>query len=427
MAANHRDPYAFENRSYFLFPFRVTDDDAFLACLTDGGWAEEDIAFETQYILHYASKMNDREDTRLLSFARAGGDLPLYTFDTEIRDGTVEAGTAVTGQTPKLSGLRTYVFRGGISFLEVSFDYGGMNLYEIAEFIFRMRSLRNDETKTYLAYPEGSIGMETAIRRVLPGFENCAELCFHNPSEIKKQAYVYTIVNAKNCGCDPLSPENRQRFRFLLSHGYRNRFYDPEDSENPYEMSIDISAHTLWSGSQEALVCLTDAPYGNQFAHLCTDYRFVYLLLLYQYLAAISYIEEFSRPNIKEEHGRSVHRNVVYLKTKYSFRVISDDRNFQSLYNGMYRVFEIDNLLADLEESNDQISDILEEKRQKHEQRFEWILGALSVLAVFSTLIDLSDYLDRFTNGELFHSIISLVTTLMILVIAVILILRKKN
>ncbi len=118
---------------------------------------------------------------------------------------------------------------------------------------------------------------------------------------------------------------------------------------------------------------------------------------------------------------------MVYLKTKYSFRVISDDRNFQSLYNGMYRVFEIDNLLADLEESNDQISDILEEKRQKHEQRFEWILGALSVLAVFSALIDLSDYLDRFTNGELFHSIISLVTTLMILVIAVILILRKKN
>lgn len=107
--------------------------------------------------------------------------------------------------------------------------------------------------------------------------------------------------------------------------------------------------------------------------------------------------------------------------------MISDDRQIQTIYSEMYHVFELENLLQDLEDANDQMSVLLQMRQQKHERRFEMILGALSILAIFSALIDFSDYLDRFSSAMTLHSVISLSTTAVILIACVIFIFRREK
>ena len=73
----------------------------------------------------------------------------------------------------------------------------------------------------------------------------------------------------------------------------------------------------------------------------------------------------------------------------------------------MYHVLEIEDLFRDLEDINDQLRYIQQEEQQlaqeetkKQEEKLETLLGVVSLLAVFSALVDLAAYLIMWTKGE---------------------------
>ena len=418
----------FLNCTYFIFPMKISDPERLNSYLaSSGGWVRVDEPFNTQYILRYSSDMNKSRDGRLTSYRYAEAKkIPLYMFGSRIESRVEKHSLEESGHTPSLDDVVLYVFGSGIAFLEFRILYGDMTPDEIVEFVYLFRSLRFNESKDWLGFTDGSIGVGNAIEKLMPHKESGTELCFSNPSEVKRQALIFSAVCIEGV-MNGATEKELDRLRYYLSHGYNNDFpFDGDGSEHfgKYEMCFNTGGGLYWGGAQDGLACVTAAPPKYQYERICSDYHFLYLLLLNQRFSAISYIEDLACPEIDLKRTKSVMKKVVDLKIRYSFRVISDDSNFQTIYGGMYEVLEIDNLLADLEDSNDRLSEILQEEHKANERRFGLLLGGLSILAIFSALIDLSDFADKIFKNTV-GNWVSIGVNAVIIIVALLLVFRK--
>lgn len=427
------DMYEFYNCGFFIFPLRVTQPDKLKSYLTaQDSWACVDAQFHTQYLLHYAPGVDSAQDDRLRIFQYTQAqELPLYLFGETIRERFKTRGINDEHEgSPALQTISLYLFGTDIAFLEFHLRYDGMGAREIAEFTFLFRSLRNNES-TLEEFPEDKISPETAIGRILPQEQTGTVLCFHNLSRLKRQGNILTFLKTRPWKFDQ---EENEYYAYLLAHGYHTGFSDKAATDTPYEMSRRFGTDTFWGGSQDGLACVVEEPHSFQYRRLCCDYHALYLLLLNQRFASAAYIEAFARQDVGLQTANNLHDGVVSLKTRYAFRVISDDRHMQTIYSDMYRILELENLVQDLEDVNDQLSVLRharrqeqEERRQERERKIGSLLGALSVFAIFSALIDFADFMDRFRRAVTLHSIISLVITASILLTAVIIILFWKG
>ena len=425
------DPNHLDNCTYFILPCRILSPEKLNGFLRENkDWAEVQKGFQTQYLLFYASGMNLPADERFRRYRhRAPQTVPLYLFQDQLAGQQKKDRESVpsSGCGPEVGGISLYVFGSGIAFLEIQVLYGDMNAQKIVSFVNLFRSLRFDESKPQLQMQPGEISLKTAAERLLPAAKSGTVLCFSNPSEIKQQAIVYSMLDVNSCGTGSAGDYSSDHCSFLLTHGYQSISPACIGQENTYEMQVCMKAGEYWRGSQDGMACVTEKPYSFQSVHLNVDYHFLYLLLLDQRFSAISYIEEMSRPDQTPDSIQAIHKKVVALKTRYSFRVVSDDFFLQTIYNGMYRVLEIDHLLEDLGEGNDQLAAVVQDKQEAREQRFNRWLSILSVLAIFSALIDLTDYISRIRSLESpLHAWISLAVNAVTIAVVCLLLHRRK-
>ena len=395
----------FENGTYFIFPLRIKDKAQFMRFLAeDPRWMPQQ-KMHTQYLIRYAGDMNDPSDDRMQRFWFSDpGSLPVYMFGAYLKERMAKLERPSSGETASLKEISLYVFGDCTAFLELRVDYGSMDLAEVAEFIYVFRSLRNNESKTKFGYPEGSIGVDTALGLILPEKASASELCFSNVSDLKRQAIVYTMINTTLCGARELPEKDAENYRYLISHGFNMDHLANASYQMPYEMTESFREGEYWGGCQDGLVCMEKEPYIYQYQHLCEDYHVLYLLLLNQRFSIIACIDELSKEGAgkddKElERIQDISKRVVTLKIRYAFRIISDDAYMQTIYNKLYEVLEIDHLLKDVDEAGEQLNEILQRDQKRRGNRFETILAALSVLTLFSALVDLSDYMEKFSTG----------------------------
>jgi hypothetical protein len=90
-----------------------------------------------------------------------------------------------------------------------------------------------------------------------------------------------------------------------------------------------------------------------------------------------------------------INQRIVKLKTVFSFRIISDDLIFQNVYAKMYKVLDIDCLLEDIRDNENQRELLMNINSAKTEKRSSQFLMGISLLSLFSALIDASSYFDR--------------------------------
>ena len=185
-----------------------------------------------------------------------------------------------------------------------------------------------------------------------------------------------------------------------------------------------------WAGSQEGLVNifqLTENEATNSFltkykpVHLAVDYRFMYLVLLNQRFSAIAYLEKIPllRSCSRKDRER-IHFMTSVLKTTFSFSVVSDDQLYQTIYTRMYAILGIDRLLADIRDNEEQI-EILQNHELLHTEKMTsaFLLG-LSLLSLFSVLVDAAGYFDRIPILQSVSTVLSAVCLASIIVFYVI-------
>lgn len=433
----------FLNGTCFILPLRIDDPEKFRSFLANSThWHRDDEKFygHLQYSLHYASTMVNPDDDRMDIYAYddfRSFKLNMFT-NVSYREGDFPP--PASGFSPVLEGVSLYAFGTGVAFLEFNVSYKGMTIDEIVDFVFRFRSLRNDESMAWLNFAPGEISLKTAAGIALPQAESGTTLCFANPSLVKMQAEIFSVVNTEKCGIADPGDEDMDRWRYWLAHGYSRKFayISPKeqmnsigggkDMSNRYELLYNVSSQSFWGGSQDGLVCVTRKPFDYQYDHLIHDYHFLYLVLLNQRFASLMYIEDLATGSASLETISDIHRKSVELKTRYSFRVVAEDRYFQTIYSRMYNVLELDELMKDVEESNDRLMELQEGIQRENEQRANQWLATLSILAIFSALIDLADFAEKISNMAATGSAyLSLALNLIIIVTAAILIFKNKE
>ena len=86
---------------------------------------------------------------------------------------------------------------------------------------------------------------------------------------------------------------------------------------------------------------------------------------------------------------------IFQLKTVFSFSVVSDDQLYQNLYSKMYGLLDIDRLLADIHDNEAQVETLQNHELLENEKMTSRFLFGLSLLSLFSVLVDAAGYFDR--------------------------------
>ena len=413
-----------ENQTSFFAPFWTEDYTYFCSSLRESGLWEPAPERQNQpaYFFHYANKIISRQET-FSTYIYKGTDLSdIYLFRGF--DGLEHGFT--------MHEVRLNVFETGAGFLEFRVKYGEADLETITQFAYHFKKAKKPDLSKNLDL-DGKVSLYTFAKKILP--EEAAEkLFFTNSAEFKYECHCYHII-AVHPGA--YTEEQLETYFRKLQWTYGKHFYlDSADLNGAYDFVYKATSQDWWAGSQESLVNISietgnddlDWFVKNQkMLQLVRDYRMLYLILLNQRYSALYYIDQAAE-NEKEslEYFQNLGHHIAKLKNTYSFRLISDDRNYQNLYAELYRIFNIDLLLSDLEDNQERLVLLRGEETEKADRKINIILLVIAILSLASVLIDASDYLDRWGIDKTVSTMISLAITVLMLVVVLFLFKRKK-
>ena len=287
-------------------------------------------------------------------------------------------------------------FSTGVGFLEFWINYDGMTPEEISNFAYLFKKAakmcgKKIENNTRALYD--------VANSILPEYLN-AKLFFTSTVPFKYECSCFHFIHLDESAEDEKKAQDRL---YRLSRSYNTNFSFSFESD--YDMVYKSSESDHWGGSSEGLVNITYDPKNDdsdyylhhlKLNHLSIDYYFSYLLLLNQRFTAIQYINDIACAFGKSQAEIALlNSRIVKLKTVFSFNVISDDKIFQNVYSRMYSILEIEHLLADIVDNEEQMQIIQNTKSAKTEQLSNKFLFGISILSLFSALIDASSYFDR--------------------------------
>jgi len=275
-------------------------------------------------------------------------------------------------------------------------NYTDMTPEEIYNFAYRFKKAEKDK---HHAPPEGERALYDVALSLLPDNAR-ATLFFTAAAGFKRECNCYHFLHLDEAEQHEDEVKNRL---FHLCRSYKEDIPIHQDSD--YDMVYTPSSGDYWAGCTEGLVNVVyDANHKDENgylhrtkpAHLQKDYYFMYLLLLNQKFSAVEYIDQISLLfDSKSSALEKLNQRIVRLKTVFSFNVISDDKVFQNVYSKMYDILKIKQLLEDIVDNESQMEMLQNADAVKAGKRSDKFLFGLSLLSLFSALIDASSFFDR--------------------------------
>ena len=313
---------------------------------------------------------------------------------------------------PVLESVHISCFATGCAFAEFRVTYEGLSIEEIVDFVFRFKNATKTDSKN--GY---TLTMCAVLEDLLSGIEGME--MFFTGSDFKKECRMFHQIFSQ----EVLDEETTQKHLRHLSRGYHNQFSMPR-SDSDYDMEYHPYEYDHWAGSQEGLVNLyfhsgerTTDFFLDRFKpdQLARNYSFMYLLLLNQRFSAIKLIcqiTEFAYYTRVEKED--LNRRIVQLKTTFGFNIISDDQLYQNVYKRMYSLLDVDRLLEDIRDNEQHVELIQNYESLETEKMTSRFLFGLSLLSVFSVLIDAASYFDRIPFVKEMSTVLSLVCMIVI-------------
>lgn len=377
------------NKSLFLIPISFNDYEFSSKRIKNyANWVTDTTCFKTQYLFDYTYLISQNPNRFKAFKYNNPKSLGLYMFENY-------PNLELSNQ-PQLTDVSLWLFGTGIGFLGVQIDYNDCNIRDILEFSYRFKKAANYRKDFTL--PIGKSFLFDVARRILP---EEAELFFPYTDSIKFECRCFHMLQVPN---EDKHIENMQKYCKQLRRTYNSRFdIEGTSLEEKYDMYFEPTKNDMWGGSQEGLVniCVESDDVHNfvntfKEKQLLTDHLFMYLILLNQRYSCIKYIKDLSQIDSNNTHETDkLHEKIIKLKTAYSFRIISDDKVYQNIYSKMFDILDIEPLIADLEDIENQHTAQHEKERMDKEEKQNVLILGLTLLTVFSALIDAASYLER--------------------------------
>ena len=381
---NYANDIGFLNKSIFFAPIWTDNYKEFVCNLKkDARYCYISKEDTPQYMLPYINRIY-KDDDLFVKFELKDELFPQLCMYEDLCE---------PGSPPVLSRIVLSCFSTGCIFAEFHVVYNGLTLDQIAEFSFRFKNAKKN-----MGNAPGTVTMENALVELLP--RQVASEIFFTGSDFKLECKMFHQI----CLEEKLPEDEMERHLVHLRRGYHRNFAIPQMS-GEYDMTYEPYSYDRWAGSQEGLVNIfnyTGEERTDTFLakykplHLSQNYLFMYLVLLNQRFSAIRYLDkisQLSKYTRKEKEKLGV--KIFQLKTVFSFSVVSDDQLYQNLYSKMYEILDIDRLLCDIHDNEAQVETLQNHELLENEKMTSRFLFGLSLLSLFSVLVDAAGYFDR--------------------------------
>jgi hypothetical protein len=341
----------FENSTIYFLPIAYGDYNKFISETKKLGWDEiESEKLSTRYLLSYVDEMAvDRNRYCELHFKNVS-DVDINMFGEKLG----------LDELPVLTQIRLSCFSTGVAFMEFWISYGNMKLDDIVNFAYMFKKACKTDGNS-----ENEKSLMMVAKSLIPSTSD-VKLFFTDTVDFKRECNCFHMLKFEKEQYDNDVIESRLN---LLKWNYDTNFDDENMEENDScSMLYKPYAYDNWGGSIEALanVSVVDSSKDDRVAYfvnnykysqLTNDYRFLYLVLLNQRFSSIKLISNISQGcNYTLNEIKRINCEVVNLKNAFSYRVISDDRIYQNVYSRMCGILDIENLIKDLEESEEQLA-----------------------------------------------------------------------
>lgn len=366
------------------------------------------------YLFRYASDINRKKELFASFTLKDASSLNVYMFQYDL----------CLENTPKIDEVRLSCFSTGVGFMEFWVSYTDLEVDKIADFSYMFKKATS---KCKKELPNQQRALYDVASSLLPE-EHKAILFFSASARFKYECNCFHFLHL-----DQEIPDHStlQAELFRLGRSYRNNM--PVAGESAYDMIYEAGSGDYWSGCTEGLANIVyDHKHARdgekdyylhslKLQRLQTDYYFMYLLLLNQKYSAVEYIKMVAQSlDVNTKAVEILNRRIVQLKNTFSFNVISDDSILQNIYSKMFSVLEIHNLLEDVIENEKQMELLQKAKHMKDDRMSSKYLFGISMLSLFSALIDSASFFDRMESIRPISTILSLVCVLSILILCVV-------
>lgn len=375
--------------SIFFVPVWLNSLEDFVKQLQkDGRWEnlpKEDLC--PRYLLPYARRISQEEKLFRAFEWKEPQALHIHTFPEE----------RGFGEDPQLFRVRFSCFGTGVGFLEFWMRYKNLTPARVAAFSYLFKKANRAHRKQL---PEGERTLFETVKDLLPEGSGAVPF-FTDAADFKKECLCFHFLGMENA---PGDPEQIRRELSLLGRSYNGAFGDMENA-GEYDMVYEPYPYDHWAGSPQGLVNLawkTGVDQTDYFlehykeGQLTIDFYFAYLLLLNQRFSAVAYVDKIAQASGgSQKILDQLNARIVDLKTVYAFNIVSDDRIVQNVYAKMAKILDVGSLLEDLRDNENQMEILQNARAMKAEKLSSKFLFGISLLSLFSALIDASSYFDR--------------------------------
>ena len=145
----------------------------------------------------------------------------------------------------------------------------------------------------------------------------------------------------------------------------------------------------------------------------------MYLLTLHKRYSSFAFMFDISKYKDNDKKIAEINRDITKFQLESSFYMVSDERVYQDLYSMLRKTMDIEILFRDIKEINERFKNIRDDYNNKRERVAGTAITVLSLMTVFSALIDFSSFLDRFSGASFVNTIASSVIIVAIAFISV--------
>lgn len=313
--------------------------------------------------------------------------------------------------------IRIHMFGTGIGFLVYDIGYDdSVNYADILEFNYQFKKIGMNKFLIDNCSIELGKG-ESFLLELSKNIATCnnsveAEIFFSAISNVKMQANVFSILQLDDA-------KNIDDKLFHLSRAYNLDYEYSDCDENEGITTYHPYSYIHWGYCEQGLACIYDNSCNftrNGFAgNLNNDYYFMYLLLLHQRYLLLDLMDKtlICKNNIEE--WKRVQTDLLDFEIEYSFNVISDERTYHKIYSDMRSILSIVELENDINDVSNRMYVMKHDEELKninriHEQeeisadirsrRTDIVLALLSLLAIFSALVDSTDVINEWCSKD---------------------------
>lgn len=397
------------NVSYVFIPLSFGAYESFRAVVDelnrDPGWTlvHDEITYMLKYV---ADKINSRDQKNCQCFHyQLNGDVRRDVCDVSQGAWYTLKGRIYKGEPEEfpfqILSIQLYCFSTTVCILAIKVTFQQNDPYWVSSALYYLKKVSREKIYPQNGECEPFTLLELAKRAMstMVHFDDLTFFYYANPSTERANILTYLETD---------SMENVRHQLYYLRRCYSEGFLYWENSALDKEELYVHSQDIIWGISPEAAACLTCGSFGREkfirgtfYKNFNAQYLFMYVLLLHQKYVLYLFLTRIGIGTYNNLEMLEEYRSHLYeFETDFVFSCVTEVPQYQNLYDRMTRAFSLETMYKDVHEPLTALSDVRrisnEEKQQNRDKNMNRALVVLSLLSLFSALVDSFDFIQSF-------------------------------